>query len=128
MRPGEPRATVIVVEDEPAITEMIRDVLTSRGFAVSSAHHGCQLAELDPYDPPDLILLDILLPNVGGDRLARILRQKGFAHTPIVAMSADNLLLHLAGRSGLFQDTLPKPFDIRDLIACVERHAGMYVT
>jgi hypothetical protein len=46
----------------------------------------------------------------------------------MVAMSASRIMLHLAAESGLFQTTLSKPFELNDLLACVEENAGRYVT
>jgi DNA-binding response OmpR family regulator len=128
VRSGTTKATIAVVEDEPGISEMIRDLLTMHGFAVLTAPHANQLLDLDPNNPPDLILVDLMLPDFSGTKLAESLRRRGFGHTPMIAMSAAPLLLHLARCSGLFQDAVAKPFNIADLIDCIERHAGVYVT
>lgn len=127
MKKDGTKATIAVVEDEPDLTEMIRDLLIMHDFAVITAPYAGQLLELDPNNPPDLILVDIMLPDFSGSKLAASLRETGFAHTPMIAMSAGPLLLHLAGCSGLFQDTVAKPFDVADLVACIERHVGVYV-
>lgn len=122
------KATIALVEDDPDVSEMIRDLLIMNGFAVITAPYAGQLLELNPNNPPDLILVDIILPDFSGSQLAASLRRNGFAHTPIIAISGAPLLLHLARSSGLFQDTIAKPFDIADLIARIERHVGVYVT
>lgn len=128
MNKVDTKATIAVVEDELDLTEMIRDLLVMHGFEVITAPNAGQLLELDPNNPPDLILVDIMLPDFSGSKLAASLREAGFAHTPMIAMSAAPLLLHLASCSGLFQDTVAKPFNVADLIACIERHVGVYVT
>lgn len=128
MLKSDAKATIAVVEDEPDMSEMIRDLLLMHGYAVITSPNASQLLELNPNNPPDLILVDIVLPDFSGSQLAASLRRTGFAHTPIIAISGAPLLLHLASCSGLFQDTIAKPFDIADLIACIERHVGVYVT
>lgn len=128
VRAGDAKATIAVVEDEPGISEMIRDLLTMHGYIVLTAPCAGNLLDLDPNNPPDLILVDLMLPDFSGNKLAASMRRCGFGHTPMIAMSAAPLLLHMARCSGLFQDTVAKPFNIADLIARIERHVGVYVT
>lgn len=121
------KPTVVVIEDEPQIQELLRDVLAENGFVVDPYMHPFQACLMGPKNPA-LILIDLLLPERSGLKLAEYLRRNGYAHTPIVAISGDKVLLRLASASGLFQATMAKPFDLADLTDCVQRLAGLYVT
>lgn len=117
---------VVVVEDEPFVQELLRDVLEPEGFSVVAVSHPDAL-HIDPADDVDLILIDLMLPTRSGVKLAGQLRANGFAHTPIVAISASQIMLHVAAESGLFQGTLSKPFDLNLLLDCVHQYAGRYL-
>ena len=119
---------ITVIEDDPLVQGLIRDVLESEGDTVLTvAHGGTAQAILDPTET-DLILVDMMLPDMPGTQLAAALREKGCAHIPVIAMSADDVNLVFAKRSALFQDAIRKPFHIDELLDIVERHAGRYVT
>ena len=114
--------TIVVVEDEPAINELVRDVLEMEGYRVIAVQHPDAVgARLDD-SSPDLFLIDIMLPRISGIELAEQLRGEGYAGTPMVAMTASRLMGSMAAGSGLFADTFDKPFEIDDLLSCVARH------
>ena len=117
---------IVVIEDEPSVQELLRDILEPQGYAVVSFDHPRAL-ELDPNQDVDLILMDLMLPAQSGVQLAGKLRAAGFRHTPIIAMSASRIMLHVAAESGFFQETVSKPFDVGDLLRCVRQYAGRYV-
>lgn len=119
---------IVVIEDEPDVADLLRDVLEPEGYSVLHLSHPDETHKLEPEEAPDLILMDLMLPRLDGVKLAGLLRSRGFGPTPMVAMSASKIKLHLAAASGLFQDTLPKPFELTDLLACVEEYAGQYVS
>lgn len=73
---------------------------------------------------PDVFLLDLMLPGMSGIDLARRLRDLGYLREPMIAMSASPRMLNAANRSGLFQETLAKPFDLSTLLDTVERYAS----
>src|SRR5438105_2008525 len=119
---------IAVIEDEPTLLAMIRDVLEAEGYDVLSITHGGTAQALLEHSPADLILIDLMLPDMPGSHLAAELRECGHKHTPMVAMSADQVNLLFAGRSGLFQEAIRKPFDIDELLILVDSYAGRYVT
>lgn len=129
MRRGEAVPLCIaVVEDETPVLELLRDVLESEGFSVLPFDHPDLLERhLESDLRPDLFLIDIMLPGSTGIELAGILRQRGFAHTPMVAMSASKAMTAFAARSGLFRETLYKPFDLFDLLTCVNRNIAQQI-
>jgi DNA-binding response OmpR family regulator len=71
---------------------------------------------------PGLFLLDLMLPGTSGIDVAEELRADSAPETPIVAMSASSEMLRRARDSRLFTDSLAKPFDLDDLVACVEHY------
>jgi len=111
---------IVVVEDDPLLLEMIGEVLEFYDFS----HTGVDTAQrvhTDVLEPPALFLIDIMLPGVNGIDLARELRAGRFASTPMIAMSASDAMLQAAFDSGHFQGVLSKPFELTDLISCIER-------
>jgi two-component system response regulator MtrA len=71
---------------------------------------------------PDLFLIDVMLPGMSGIELAASLRAADHAHTPMIAMSASSFMYKLASESGLFQDSIRKPFDVAVLIRRIGRY------
>jgi CheY-like chemotaxis protein len=124
----EENPRIFVVEDEEGVAQLVRDLLESEGFAVQAAAHPDATRAIDRTDPPDLILIDMMLPGQDGVKLAGQLRETGLGHTPMIAMSASRIMLHFASESGLFQETVAKPFDLTTLLGAVRRNVGLYVT
>jgi two-component system OmpR family response regulator len=109
---------VLVVDDEARIREVVQYALERDGFAVSVAGDGARALELAEEGDVDLVVLDIMLPELDGLEVCRRLRAKG--HLPILFLSArseelDRVLgLELGG-----DDYLTKPFSPRELVARV---------
>ncbi len=115
--------SVLVVEDDPDIALMVERRLASNGLRVRVAASGDEALRLAIEAPPDLIVLDLMLPGMDGYKFARILRQQaGCAGVPIVVASS---LTHRDNRKRAMKEAraaayLTKPFDARDLAATVE--------
>lgn len=79
---------VLVVEDEPGLRRLIGQILSRRGFSVDIARDGQEaLAMFDTdYDPPDLVLTDVVMPRLGGPALANELARRGIS-IPVIFMS-----------------------------------------
>lgn len=97
--------TVLVVEDEPAIREVVTDLLQDEGYAVRQASDGLQAIDELEVDDVDLVLSDVRMPRLDGPSLARRLRGRGHA-VPGVLMSAVDVEVDLPGVR-----FLPKSFD-----------------
>jgi two-component system response regulator CpxR len=112
--------TVALVEDDADISDLMREVLEIDGFEVVmfSEPDPPKIAALEP--PPALFLIDIMLPGMNGVELAEHLRRGAYPDTPMIAMSASRLMLERASASGLFQDTMAKPFNLSTLLSRVE--------
>ena len=116
------RHRVLVVDDDRHIREVIRFALEKAGFRVSEASDGRRALEACRADPPDLVILDILMPEMDGTDVCRQLRGSGEAASlPIVFLTSKNdeidrvLGLELGG-----DDYVTKPFSPRELVARVK--------
>ncbi len=113
---------ILIVEDEPAIREMVETALASAGFTTSPAADASEADAAIRVAPPHLILLDWMLPGVGGVELARRLRRsEATRETPIIMLTArceeqDRLQAFEAG----IDDYVSKPFSVRELLARIK--------
>ncbi|MGH8877811.1 MAG: response regulator transcription factor [Stackebrandtia sp.] len=115
MASADPHARLLVVDDEEVLAELVRDSLTLAGYDVTLAHSGTEAIESVARQSPDLIVLDVLLPDLDGFSVTRRLRGEG-DDTPIVYLTACSSLLDL--RSGFRaggDDYLTKPFRVEEL-------------
>lgn len=85
--------TILIVDDEPDILETLDYALRRRGFAVRVAYDGQEALEAAQEDPPDLMLLDVMLPGVNGYEVSRKLKEgmeedPRAARFPIVLLTA----------------------------------------
>src|SRR5438105_672820 len=113
----------LIVEDDPDIAETVRYNLASEGFATRVAltgEEGLTFA-LDPEDPPNLIILDLMLPGMGGMDLCRRLRREDQTRrTPIIMLTAKaSEADRVAGLDIGADDYIAKPFSVRELLARV---------
>ncbi len=111
------RPTILYIEDNPENRLLVRRILEAEGYAVTEAEDGYAGLEAARASTPDLILLDINLPEIDGYELVRRLRQlPGIASVPIVALTAnvmkgDRERTLAAGCDGYIQ----KPIDVDTL-------------
>ncbi len=112
---------VLIVEDDPAIADVLEDVLHENGYAVTVAHTGVEALSALRVGHTDLVLLDLMLPDMNGWTFLRV-RERGRAdNVPVLVTSA-------AGREGIAQAQklgapvfLAKPFKIERLLVEVGR-------
>ena len=80
---------VLVVDDEPAVRAVVRDVLFEEGYAVLEASDGRAMLELLAHEHPDLVLMDVMMPGLDGREAYRMLRARNdLSDIPVVMMSA----------------------------------------
>ena len=112
-------ARVLVVDDEPKLVRLVREVLTATGYAVMSTGSGENAVEMTALEKPDLILLDIVLSGaMDGYEVARRVRE--FSDVPIIMLTAkarESDLLH--GFDVGADDYLTKPFSSKELLVRV---------
>ncbi len=115
-------ATILIVDDDPSIGNLLEEALTKEGYAVLRAYSGTEAVLLLRQTRPDLVLLDMMLPGLSGEEVLPHL--KG---VPVIVVSAkidvdDKVGMLLRGAA----DYVTKPFDIRELLARIAvqlRHA-----
>ena len=109
----------LVVEDELVLRETLTYNLVKQGYEVSAAADGRQAVEMARQSPPDLILLDIMLPKLDGFEVCRLLRQE--LHAPIIMLTArSDEVDKVVGLEVGADDYLTKPFSMRELLARVK--------
>ena len=108
--------TILVVEDEPTLRETLAEALESDGFRVISAADGREALSVFRAERPDLVLLDLMLPELSGVEVCRILRAE--SATPIIMLTAkDSELDKVVGLELGADDYVTKPFSLRELTA-----------
>jgi DNA-binding response OmpR family regulator len=107
---------ILIVEDDSSLAQIVRDNLVMDGFDVEWASHPERALALYRSFAPDLVLLDVMLPDVSGFELAKVLRHGG--KTPIIILSARGEKVDkLAGLRLGADDYITKPFDMEELVA-----------
>ena len=108
---------ILIVEDEPKICAYIKRGLEEQGYAVDTASSGREALELTLRTPFDLMVLDIMLPELDGITVCEKLRQKE-VRTPILMLTArDTVEDRVAGLDAGADDYLIKPFALSELLA-----------
>jgi two-component system, OmpR family, KDP operon response regulator KdpE len=114
--PAPPAPRVLIVEDEPALLRALRINLRARGYDVAVASAGREALAQARQQPPDVVLLDLGLPDVDGTEVIRDLR--GWSRAPVIVLSGragsgDKIGALDAGAD----DYVTKPFDMEELLA-----------
>jgi two-component system, cell cycle response regulator DivK len=115
---------VLVVEDNEKNMKLFRDVLLASGYRTLEATTGGQAVELATSHSPDLVLMDIQLPDIGGvDALGRLRADERTASVPVVALTAQAMEGDRERFLGAgFDGYLSKPVNIVDLLATVKNY------
>jgi two-component system KDP operon response regulator KdpE len=114
-------ATVLVVEDERKLRELVRSYLERAGFTVLTTDSGAEALTLAGSASPDLVILDLGLPDVAGETVARELRAAG--PTPILMLTARSTEEdRIRGLELGADDYVTKPFSVQELLARVRAH------
>jgi DNA-binding NarL/FixJ family response regulator len=115
-------AQLLLVDDEPGLREAVKDYLQESGFTVqvaSNAHDGWELVQ---QNTPDLVISDIMMPQVDGYQFLKQLREDPrFKTLPVVFLTAKGMTTdRIQGYQAGVDAYLPKPFDPDELVAIVE--------
>ncbi|MBI3988116.1 MAG: response regulator [candidate division NC10 bacterium] len=113
---------ILVVEDEPLITQMLGDLFGPLAFEVLIAHNGVEALELAWEKEPDLILLDIMMPKIDGFEVAKILKENPKTrHIPIIFLTAKvGIEDKIRGFQLGADDYITKPFQPQELLARIQ--------
>jgi len=108
---------ILIIDDEPGISNLIREALTRFGYTVEIASSGWQALRCLQNTAFDLVVTDMYLPDLGGACVIRHIRRSDHPHTPVIGIS---------GTPWMLKDTdcdavLPKPFPLDTLIETIKR-------
>src|SRR5512139_2625928 len=109
---------ILVVDDEPKVARLARDYLEKNGFRVTFAADGQSALAVARREKPDLVILDLLLPQLDGREVCRILRRE--SDVPIIMLTAlSEEIDQVTGLEIGADDYITKPFSVRTLVARV---------
>lgn len=118
-RRGGLRRRILVVDDEPSIIDAVATALRYEGFEVLEARSGRDGLAIAQTAQPDLIVLDVMLPDIDGIEVARRVRADGL-DTPVLFLSArDALDDKIAGFAAGGDDYVTKPFSLAEIVVRV---------
>jgi two-component system phosphate regulon response regulator PhoB len=117
------KTKILVVEDEPDAVELIEFNLKNAGFEVATAIDGAAALKMAAQSRPDLILLDVMLPEVDGLEVCKILRRDaGTAAVPVIMLTAKAAEIdRVLGLELGADDYLTKPFSPRELLLRIKK-------
>ena len=120
---------IVCIDDSPAMLETIQGYLGSEGFDVATVENPMESMSTLFSMKPDLILMDVSMPGINGNRLCTILRRSSvFKKVPIIMVSSNTSILDKAkSESSGATDYLTKPFSKADLLAIIEKYLSIVV-
>jgi len=113
-----PPLRILVVDDEPNIAELLSAALTFEGYEVGVAGTGAEALDLARSFRPNLVMLDVMLPDFDGNEVCRRLRAQG-DQVPIVFLTARDTTEDKVEGLSLGDDYVTKPFSVEELMARV---------
>jgi sigma-B regulation protein RsbU (phosphoserine phosphatase) len=125
--PGDPPEEILIVDDTPANLRLLAQMLSERGFIVRAVTSGARALESLHVTPPDLILLDIRMPEMDGYEVCeRIKKDAQTSDIPIIFISALNEIEDkVKGFNVGGVDYITKPFQFEEVLARVETHLSL---
>ncbi|MCL5781184.1 MAG: response regulator transcription factor [Firmicutes bacterium] len=112
-------ARILVIDDDPKITAMLQRALTYEGYRVETANDGCTGLNMARNNPPELLILDIMLPGLDGWEICQRFRKENLI--PVLILSArDEVESKVKGLNLGADDYLGKPFALEELLARIQ--------
>jgi two-component system alkaline phosphatase synthesis response regulator PhoP len=111
--------TILIVDDEPNLVELVHGYLIHEGYTVVTATDGARALQLAHSQHPDLVVLDVMLPGIDGIEVCRRLRQFSDAYVILLTARAEEID-KIVGLSVGADDYLTKPFSPRELVARIK--------
>jgi twitching motility two-component system response regulator PilG len=120
---------VLAVDDSPTIRKIVELTLRRANYRVKVAGSGLEALAALADEPPDLIVLDVMLPRMDGYQVcALIKRRTGYEHIPVLMLTGkDGIFDRVRGRMVGCSAYITKPFEPQELIAAVRQHAPLAV-
>lgn len=120
---------VVIVEDEPSLIFTLEDTLESEGYDVTTVSDGNNAVDTVKEVDPDLMLLDLMLPNVSGYDICKEIRELKYTFSIIMLTARDQEIDKVAGLNIGADDYITKPFGVKELLARIKarlRRASSY--
>ena len=114
-----PRGSILIVDDEPAVAEMLRDIFVSQGYAVDGARNGGDAVMLASLSRPDAVILDIKLPDTTGAEVLTRLRELDDSIAVVMLSGSDDEDLARSLLKAGAIDYIRKPFKFDQLTQAV---------
>ena len=118
-----PIARILVIDDDEEVCKLLSAVLTDEGYEVFTARDGAEAIEVVRRRPPDLILLDLMMPRVSGWTFTDQYARMPGPHAPIIVVTAASSTALRFPEQGV-QRIVPKPFSVDALLGHVRRALG----
>jgi signal transduction histidine kinase/DNA-binding NarL/FixJ family response regulator len=120
------RKKILIVDDQPNNRQVLHTLLSSLGFETALASNGREALDSAQAEQPDLILMDLVMPEMSGFEAVKGLRNDSRKHKPILAVSASSALTDQEEcRQAGFDGFLAKPIDLPQLFNLLEAHLGL---
>jgi two-component system, chemotaxis family, chemotaxis protein CheY len=119
-RDGSSRPRVLVIDDDDAVCEILREALSDEGYAVATVPHGAAALELIRHHQPAVILLDLRMPIMDGWSFAEQYKRTAKPPASLVVLSALREAEESAKRIGAVA-VIRKPFELDEVTAIIER-------
>lgn len=113
---------ILIYEDDQEILELCRIILTKNGYAVETMTRCENVIHDTQRIAPDLILMDLWIPEIGGEKAIRLIKEHpALRHIPVLLFSANRDIKEICKRLNA-DGYLEKPFDIKTFLGAVELH------
>jgi len=113
-------AHILVVDDDTRVTSALRRTLAYEGYQISVAANGAEALSIARTKPPDVVILDLMLPGIDGLEVCRRLRSSGDAVAVLMLTARDAIADRVAGLETGADDYLVKPFALEELLARIK--------
>jgi two-component system response regulator VicR len=124
---ARPTKKILCIEDEPEMIDLIRLILSRRGFEISGANGGKEGLEMVRREHPDLVLLDLMMPQIDGWEVYQQMKSDPALKTiPVIVVTAKAQSIDkvLGLQIAKVDDYITKPFSPQDLLASVDKVLG----
>src|SRR5437870_5612707 len=121
--PGDVRQKILVVDDEPEAVELVEFNLKQAGFSVLTAADGAEALTKARNTPPDLVVLDLMLPEINGLEVCKMLRRDPVtSNLPVIMLTAKAAEIdRVLGLEFGADDYITKPFSPRELVLRIQK-------
>ena len=122
--PASRGGDILVVDDDPMVVKVLKGPLERAGYSVTTAHHALQALQKVKKSPPDIIILDILMPMMDGFKVARFLKfDKRFKDIPIIVLTSRATLgERKIGKKVGANEFIYKPFRLPQIMNAIQRY------